>query len=133
MTGEMEKFPARAPEVAPQHQQLAKEVWQALGCKDPLTKKFIQVVFLAIKVFDYKQARYGTGNISRNGGMGVTIRLGDKLERIENMIGKPMDPSEPVEDSFGDVGNYGFIGLMCRYGWWPDVPAAYLNEVAKQS
>ncbi len=128
----MNKFPAVAPVHRPDQVQFAKEVWEHLGCKDPLTKKFIEVVFVAIKVFDWKQSQYGSGNIRRAGARGVVTRLGDKVSRLENLMAKNESPvEEPIEDSFGDSGNYGLIGLMCRWGWWPGVPAATEQEEAK--
>lgn len=120
----MKSFPAAAPEIRPDQSQFAKEVWEHLGCKDILTRKFIQVCFVAIKVFDWKQGNYGEKNIQRGGADGVRVRLGDKIARLDHLMPKGESPeAEPIEDTFGDVGNYGLIGLMCRWGWWPGVPA----------
>lgn len=121
----MNKFPKEAPETAPHIKQLAKEVWEQLGCKDDLTKRFIEVLFLAVKVFDWKQQNYGVQNIQRGGANGVRFRLGDKISRLDNLMPKNENPdSESIEDTFGDAGNYGFIGLMCRYGFWPGVASS---------
>lgn len=118
----MKNFPAAAPDFRPDQIQFAKEVADHLGCKDPLTRKFILVCFVAIRVFDWKQSSYGCGNIQRAGTPGVVTRIGDKCSRLENLMRKGESPEgEPLEDTFGDVGNYGFIGLMCRWGLWPGV------------
>lgn len=120
----MHKFPDSV-EDKPHMVQLAKEVWESLGCKDPLTRAFIRTTFIAIQVFDWKQGKYGTKNIAAKGGKGVVTRLTDKLSRLDNMYETGQDAredNEGVEDSFGDIGNYGLIGLMCRWKMWPGSP-----------
>ena len=120
----MEKFPVVFEDKL-HLAQLAKEVWEALGCKDPLTRAFIRVAFVAFQVFDWKQRQYGTRNIAQKGAEGIVTRLWDKVSRIDNIYekGKQDEPAgETVEDTFGDIGNYGLIGLMCRYGLWPGSP-----------
>ena len=126
----MNKFPADAPSVGPHEAQFAKEVWEYLGCKDILTRKFIQVCFVAIKVFDFKQRHYGEKNIQRGGADGVRIRLGDKISRLDRLMAAGESPEEePIEDTFGDIGNYGLIGLMASWGWWPGVAAHAVQPV----
>lgn len=121
----MNKFPAEPPEIRPEQAQFVKEVFDYLGCKDQLTKKFIAAVFTAITVFDFKQQRYGVDNTASGGEAGVRIRLNDKAARLANLMKKGLEPEdETIEDSFGDSGVYGIIGLMCRWGWWPGVEAA---------
>lgn len=120
----MDKFPVGL-EDKPHTAQLAKEVWEALGCKDPLTRTFIRVVFVAVQVFDWKQQMYGTKNIAQKGAKGVVTRLWDKVSRLDNIYEKGQQDTvsgEPVEDTFGDSGVYGIIGLMCRYKLWPGSP-----------
>lgn len=121
----MNKFPAAPPEPRPDQVQFAKEIWEQLGCKDPLTRKFIQAALVAIRIFDWKQQRYGTQNIAAAGDHGVRLRLSDKAARLMNLMKTNQEPEdETVEDSFGDASVYGIIGLMCRWGWWPGVDAA---------
>lgn len=118
----MNKFPATPPDPRPDQVQFAKEIWEQLGCKDQLTKKFIHATLTAIRVFDWKQQRYGTENIAAAGDFGVRLRLNDKTARLTNLMKKNMEPAdETIEDSFGDAAVYGLIGLMCRWGWWPGV------------
>lgn len=120
----MNKFPADAPEQQPQHAQFVKEIWEALGCKDPLTKQYIRVALIGVRVFDYKQQRYGTGNIAEGGFGGLVTRMQDKISRIKHLLGLGHNPEdEPIEDSSGDLGVYGHIGLMVRWGLWPGVEA----------
>lgn len=120
----MNSFPAVPEPRLPHHRQLAKEIWEALGCKDELTKRFILATFMAIKVFDWKQGNYGPGNIQAGGDPGVRLRLSDKAARLMNLLKQGKEPvDETIEDTFGDCANYGLIGLMCRWGWWPGVDA----------
>lgn len=115
----MNSFPKEFSQT-PQEAQLAKETWQALGLKDPLSKVFLSVCFLAAKVFDYKQQNYGPGNIAKFGDVGVMIRMSDKSERLINLWKTGADSEgETREDTFGDAGVYGFIALMCRWNLWP--------------
>ena len=129
----MNSFSKTLPEQRPDEAQYAKEIWQTLGCQDPLTKSFIRMAILAIKVFDFKQTRYGTGNIAAGGELGVRLRLSDKSARLMNLMKKGAEPEdETVEDTFGDVGVYGLIGLMARYGLWPGVDGAHPQAEKKE-
>lgn len=122
---EWSSFPRELPDQPPHEAQLVKEIWEALGCKDDMTRRFIRVAVMAIRVFDWKQTNYGTRNIAGKGAKGVLTRLTDKWSRLDNIYENRREDeehAEPVEDSFGDIGNYGLIGLMCRYGLWPGSP-----------
>jgi hypothetical protein len=71
-----------------------------------------------------KQLDYGPGNINNaHGGPinGLLVRIGDKFERLKNLIKKDnIKPQhESIEDSFKDLANYGVIGLMVQRGLWP--------------
>lgn len=71
-----------------------------------------------------KQLDYGPGNINNaHGGPinGLLVRIGDKFERLKNLIKKDnIKPQhESIEDSFKDLANYGVIGLMVQRGVWP--------------
>jgi hypothetical protein len=126
----MNSFP-QTFEAKPQERQFAKEVAEYLGCKDPMTVNFILAVFTGIRVFDWKQQRYGVKNIARGGDRGVVTRLGDKVSRLENLLAKEENPvDESIEDTFGDAGVYGFIGLLWRWGIWPRLEAP-AQEAAK--
>lgn len=128
----MNKFPAQAPEQQPQHAQFAKEIWEALGCKDQLTRQYIRVALVGVRVFDHKQQRYGTGNIAEGGFAGLITRMQDKVSRIKHLVGLGQNPDdEPIEDSVGDLSVYGNIGLMVRWGLWPGVSADAAKANAK--
>ena len=102
---------------------LVDTIYNYLGCKNEITMKFISVVLTAVMVFDWKQTNYGCKNIARKGARGISIRLFDKVSRLENIYDTNNFPrDETVEDTFGDVGVYGLMALMCRYGWWPGSP-----------
>ncbi len=64
---------------------------------------------------------YGKGNISRHGEVGILVRCDDKLARIQTTMEKGVTKSEPREDAWGDVGNYGNIAVLVMRGWW-DLP-----------
>lgn len=118
----MNKFPSEFEKITPQDRSFIQELHSKLGCKDELTKEFIAVTFLMIRVFDFKQCGYGPGNISKFSDTGIMIRLHDKIERIINLWKTGNNPgSEAVEDSYGDIAVYGAIALMCRWGLWPGV------------
>jgi len=118
------KFPIENEQPAHIH-QLAKEVAESLGLDEPLSRQFLLAAFTAAQVFDYKQAKYGPGNIAEFAETGVMIRCTDKVKRIANLWRKGETPTdESIEDSWGDLANYGLISLMCRWGMWPGVEAA---------
>ena len=70
-----------------------------------------------------KQIDYGAGNINNAFGgpmNGLLVRMGDKFERLKNLLSKDITPgNEPVEDSFKDLANYAVIALMVQRGKWP--------------
>ena len=76
-------------------------------------------------VFCKKQADYGPTNIGVGGTHGVTVRLGDKVSRLFELMGltkrentgKPAN--ESIRDTMIDVGDYGIIGLIVLDGEWP--------------
>lgn len=118
------KFPLELDQPTHIH-QLAKEVAESLGLRETLSKHFLLAAFTAAQVFDYKQAKYGPGNIAEFAETGVMIRCTDKVKRIANLWRKGETPTdESIEDSWGDLANYGLISLMCRWGMWPGVEAA---------
>jgi len=125
-------FPA-ALEREPHIDQWAKETAEALGLREPLSRDFLRAAFKAAQVFDYKQSKYGPGNIAEFGTTGVMIRATDKIKRLANLWRKGETPTdETIEDSWGDLANYGLIALMCRWGAWPGVSAAASHTLRKE-
>ena len=81
-------------------------------------------------VFCKKQADYGPTNIGVGGTQGITVRLGDKISRLFELLGlterenlgKPAN--ESVRDTMVDIGDYGLIGMIVLDGEWPLVDPA---------
>jgi hypothetical protein len=67
-----------------------------------------------------KQRDYGKGNILKSpvgAELGILVRLGDKLNRLANLLENKQDPkNEPITDSWADVAGYALIALMLRRG-----------------
>ena len=60
-----------------------------------------------------KRKDYGTGNILAFGHVGVILRMSDKVERLQNLLGSSKKPTnESVLDSYQDLVNYSLIGIM---------------------
>lgn len=77
-----------------------------------------------------KHQDYGPGNIMSSGYLGLIVRLGDKLARLQNLmkdvkLGETDVPSEvrcrfeTIEDTFADIAGYGIIGQMLLNGDFP--------------
>jgi hypothetical protein len=81
-------------------------------------------------VFCKKQADYGPTNIGVGGTQGITVRLGDKISRLFELLGltqreNPGKPAnESVRDTMVDIGDYGIIGMIVLDGEWPLVDPA---------
>lgn len=118
-------FPKTLEADPPQTRAMVKQFCDDLGLKDPMTQRFMMVVVHCARVFDYKQGKYGPGNIAEFGEIGVMIRISDKLKRRINLWRTGQTPvDETIEDTWGDAANYSIIALMCRYGLWPGADAA---------
>lgn len=104
---------------------LADTIFENLGLKDPLTRRFIAAALQCVRVYDYKQGKYGPGNIAKFGERGVLVRVSDKLERMINLHKTEQEPDDETrDDTWGDMATYALIALMCRWGWWPGVEGA---------
>ena len=107
--------------------------WQdlATGASGDLyiEKGFLTILQEQYNLFCQKQADYGRNNVAVGGEQGLTIRLGDKVSRLFNLLGigygssgsKSPSVNEPVSETFIDVANYGTIGVMVMRGLWPRV------------
>jgi len=77
------------------------------------------------EIFCAKQADYGPTNIGVGGEKGITVRLGDKISRLFELMGLTQRrnggeaANEPVRDTWIDVADYGIIGLIVHDGNWP--------------
>jgi hypothetical protein len=66
-----------------------------------------------------KQHDYGPGNILDFGEYGVLVRANDKMARLKNLLKSGEAPAnEAIDDTWGDLANYGIIALMVRRGLW---------------
>lgn len=84
--------------------------------------QFVRAMLLGLRVFKQRQRKYGRENIAESGASGVRVRTADKLARLKQLYvaGKGAESTdESVQDTWLDVGNYGFIGLMVHMGTWP--------------
>ena len=69
-----------------------------------------------------KHQDYGPGNIMSSGFLGLIVRLGDKIARLQNLMKDAKlgdtdisyaDPQfESIADTFADISGYGIIGQM---------------------
>ena len=64
-----------------------------------------------------RQRKYGPGNITRHGKLGLRVRIGDKLERLDHSEGKDF-ADESEGDAWLDIANYGLIGVMVHEQIW---------------
>ena len=82
----------------------------------------------ALRVLLGRNADYGPLNIT-NGWpdplSALVVRMGDKLERIKNLLAKGEGDvyGERARDSWLDLGNYAFIGCLVIDGSWPGISA----------
>jgi hypothetical protein len=62
-----------------------------------------------------KRQSYGPHNLSKYGELGVVVRTGDKLERLNHMIQSGLDMTaveESREDAWMDIVGYGALGVL---------------------
>lgn len=89
---------------------------QALECE--IAKEMVRLFAL----FKQRQKKYGPGNISAFGDMGVCVRASDKLARLRHAYfsgGDAAASDESMDDSWSDLSVYGTIALVARRGVWP--------------
>ena len=82
----------------------------------------------ALRVLLGRNADYGPLNITNGWPDPLTalvVRMGDKLERIKNLLAKGEGDvyGERARDSWLDLGNYAFIGCLVIDGSWPGISA----------
>ena len=125
-------------------------LWVLIGCDQEITREFISDVIDGIALFDYKQQRYGTGNIAKIGELGLNSRVSEKVARIENMLKlvpsespdrvgdgheivcyAPDEGEETRRESWIDIGVQGFMGCMVYDGRWPGCRDLRLVELPR--
>ena len=99
--------------------QLVAMIVHELHLKEDQTGILLMKLLNYAELFDSKQHDYGPANISMFGEYGVLVRLNDKLQRLINLQKKADAPAnESIEDTWRDIGGYGFIGEMLHAGEW---------------
>lgn len=95
-------------------------LYEQMNFMVPLTKEYLREVINSAVVFDKKQQDYSSDNIAGFGEIGVMIRMNDKFSRLKNLLLNNKEPqNESVEDTWLDIGVYGFIGKLVHDGIWP--------------
>lgn len=99
--------------------QLVAMIVHELHLKEDQTGILLMKLLNYAELFDSKQHDYGPANISMFGEYGVLVRLNDKLQRLINLQKRADAPAnESIEDTWRDIGGYGFIGEMLHSGEW---------------
>lgn len=100
---------------------LARIAFKGLDFTEPITQDTLKVMLECAKLFDRKQADYGSRNIAgwptkELNIFGVAVRLNDKIQRLANLVQKqikgtagPRVEDESLEDTARDICNYGAI------------------------
>ena len=68
-----------------------------------------------IDLLTKKRQSYGTNNLTEYGGLGIVIRMSDKVRRLGNMyrFGTTRNADgDSMEDAWRDIIGYGFLGLI---------------------
>lgn len=118
---------------APEPQQGLQLISMPLHCdgssgNQELEERMAQLYATAFKIWKERQRKYGTGNISRRGPVGILVRLDDKLARLERTISGPAKTpaadfqDETLLDTCLDVSNYILMLYLCEAGKWPGWP-----------
>lgn len=66
-----------------------------------------------------KTRDYGRGSIDEFGQLGVLVQIGNKYNRLKNLINSGEEAQfEPIEDSWKDLAGYAVIGWLNSQGRW---------------
>lgn len=97
------------------------DIADALGLETHQARTALAHALTNLQVFDRKQKDYGPYNIASNPcpELGVAIRCNDKVQRLMNLLYDNKEPNvESKNDSWLDLANYAYIGLMTSNGEW---------------
>lgn len=91
-----------------------------------LELKVAQTMWIAFRLWQARQKKYGRGNIARTGALGCYIRLEDKMARLRGTYvhNKGEMPDESISDTWLDLMNYATMGYMCHHNTWPGLDQA---------
>jgi len=90
-----------------------------MAVKDPqyLDKAFEQVLDEMLATFIKKNKDYGKDNILETGELGIAFRINDKVKRLQNLLGKNLDPkNECIDETWLDIAVYAIIAIILRNG-----------------
>ena len=86
-----------------------------------LEEELLLVFAEYFKLWQKKQASYGSGNIGAFGERGCLIRGYDKIQRLKRALFDEQENTledEKLEDTWQDLLGYAAMGLMCHRGKW---------------
>lgn len=80
-----------------------------------LDQAFAGVSTELLEMFLQKHADYGKGNILSGKELGIAFRIGEKAERLKNLLMAGSIPTnESIEETFIDIAVYAVIGVLYR-------------------
>lgn len=88
---------------------------------DQLAKDWLSIALDVLALFKRKQHDYGPRNIADLGGMGVFVRMYDKMQRLRRLAWEGRDAQvldETVDKTIVDMADYAIIWLLLRKGKW---------------
>lgn len=87
-----------------------------------LDQAFENVNSELLEMFLQKHADYGKGNILSGKELGMAFRIGEKAERLKNLLISGNTPeNESIEETFVDIAVYGVIGVLYRRGHFQEL------------
>lgn len=80
-----------------------------------LDEAFDNVSTELLEMFLQKHSDYGKGNILSGKELGIAFRIGEKSERLKNLLMSGSIPTnESIEETFVDIAVYAVIGVLYR-------------------
>lgn len=101
--------------------QLAEVIFQQLGLKEEMSKKFIKVACEAIKTFDENHTEKGLEPYTEYGPVGIMIEFDKKRNKLRNNyhpVVQEKYASEEVEKAWKDAAVYALMGYLVESGEW---------------
>lgn len=87
-----------------------------------LDQAFLEIEKELLETFIAKHRDYGKGNILSIKELGIAFRIGEKVERLRNLLMKEEPPAnESMEDSWTDIAVYAIIAKLYQRGWFQEL------------